>query len=207
MARLIISQGPGTGTIHPLRKDILTLGRDEKCGVRLVAEGVSRNHAQVIRENTRWLITDLMSKNGTVVNGEKVEQRELVDGDTIKVGDVVLVFSEEGEEPTAKAGQASAPTPVKGDDIDIETQSCKYVQDTVDTLFTLLCETRYIDPKPVSKLKRNIAAKKAGHKKPKAYECLPSCQKILFQISPTPITRRVLNHPLSEFPQAQKEVH
>jgi len=119
MARLIISQGPGTGAIHPLRKDIVTLGRDEKCGIRLVAEGVSRNHAQVIRENTRWLITDLMSKNGTVVNGEKVEQRELSDGDTVKVGDVVLVFSEEGGGQQAAKESAPAKTSPKGDDLEV----------------------------------------------------------------------------------------
>ena len=59
----------------------------------------------------------------------------------------------------------------RGDhDDEDNSRACKYVQDTVDTLFTLMCETRYIDPKPVSKLKRNIAAKKAGHKKPKAYD-------------------------------------
>jgi len=119
-----------------LRKDIVTLGRDEKCGVRLQAEGISRNHAQVIRENSRWLITDLMSKNGTEVNGETVDQRELADGDTIKVGDVMLVFSDDnpgsspapaGTQPTSAAPKpaptgtkpASSSSPVKGEDLDL----------------------------------------------------------------------------------------
>ena len=113
MARLIISQGPGTGTIHPLSKGIVTLGRDEKCGIRLVAEGVSRNHAQVIRENSRWLITDLMSKNGTVVNGEPVDQRELADGDTIKVGDVVMVFSGAEGAPAVHQRRISGPSLIR----------------------------------------------------------------------------------------------
>jgi MoxR-like ATPase len=124
MARLIVRQGPGAGTIHPLRKDIITVGRDEACGIRLDAEGVSRNHAQVIRENQRWIITDLMSKNGTVVNGETVDQRELADGDTVKVGDVVLVFSaDSAPKAAAKAAPKAAPgsggTGFGGDDLEI----------------------------------------------------------------------------------------
>ena len=73
MARLVVQKGADAGKIFPLRKDIVTVGRDEKCGVRLTVEGVSRNHAQLIREEGHWLVTDLMSTNGTLVNDEKVE--------------------------------------------------------------------------------------------------------------------------------------
>jgi MoxR-like ATPase len=113
MARLIVRKGGKVGQIYPLAREIVTLGRDEKCAVRLDAEGVSRNHAQLIREGADWLVTDLMSTNGTLVNGEKVEQRKLGDGDTVKIGDVELVFSVEGDAGAPKA------TAVTGDDVDV----------------------------------------------------------------------------------------
>ena len=77
MARLIVRSGGSIGDIHELGKSIVTIGRDEKCGVRLDVEGVSRNHAQIILEDDRWLVTDLMSTNGTIVNGEKVAEQSL----------------------------------------------------------------------------------------------------------------------------------
>jgi MoxR-like ATPase len=101
MARLIVRKGGKVGRIYPLAKDIVTLGRDGKCAVRLDVEGISRNHAQIIREGGAWLITDLMSKNGTFVNGEKTDQRALADGDSIGIGDVELVFSTEEAAPAS----------------------------------------------------------------------------------------------------------
>jgi MoxR-like ATPase len=112
MARLIVRKGGKVGQIYPLRKDIVTLGRDDKCAVRLDVDGISRNHAQVIREGSGWLITDLMSTNGTFVNGEKADQRTLVDGDSIGIGDVELVFSaERSAKPAAKPAAS-----LEGDD-------------------------------------------------------------------------------------------
>jgi len=118
MARLIIRKGGIPGQIYPLAKEIVTLGRDEKCAVRLDVNGISRNHAQVIREGAAWLITDLMSKNGTLVNGEKVDQRKLVDGDSIAIGDVELVFSDESDDapPTPAAPRGKA---LEGEDVDV----------------------------------------------------------------------------------------
>jgi len=125
MARLIVRSGGSIGDIHELGKSIVTIGRDEKCGVRLDVEGVSRNHAQIIREDDRWLITDLMSTNGTIVNGEKVDQRPLADGDEVKIGDAVLVFAADGgapapaTKPTRSRRTAGGDSPIAGDDIDI----------------------------------------------------------------------------------------
>jgi len=125
MARLIVRAGMKSGKIYSLAKEIVTLGRDEKCAIRLDVDGVSRNHAQVIREGTDWLVTDLMSTNGTLVNGEKVDQRKLADGDTVKIGDVELVFSSEGGEAPAPAPSSStAPAAarggaVTGDDVEV----------------------------------------------------------------------------------------
>jgi MoxR-like ATPase len=104
MARLIVRKGENIGDIHDLAKDIVTIGRDEKCGLRLTAEGVSRNHAQLVKEKDRWIVTDLMSKNGTIVNGNAISEKPLESGDELEIGDVVMVFQgEEGAAPPPPA--------------------------------------------------------------------------------------------------------
>jgi MoxR-like ATPase len=110
MARLIVRKGRNIGSIHDLSKDIVTIGRDENCGIRINTEGVSRNHAQLVREGDRWILTDLMSKNGTVVNGEKVGEHKLESGDEVSIGDEVMVFQGEQaapEEPAPPPAQAA----------------------------------------------------------------------------------------------------
>jgi MoxR-like ATPase len=121
MARFVVRQGPNAGEAFPLAKEIVTIGRDEKCGIRLNFEGISRNHAQVFREGADWLVTDLMSTNGTIVNGEKVEQRALKAGDTVKLGDIVLVFDAGAGEPTGPIASAPVPPPslAAGDDLEV----------------------------------------------------------------------------------------
>jgi len=72
------------------------LGREPGAkGIALDYPGISREHAQVTRSVGRTTsIMDLGSKNGTVVNGELVQVRNLSEGDRIALGnDVVLRFS------------------------------------------------------------------------------------------------------------------
>ena len=77
MARLIVTRGPNVGDSYVLTKRISTLGRDEACAVRIDRDGVSRNHAQICRDEDGWSVTDLGSTNGTIVNGEPVTERRL----------------------------------------------------------------------------------------------------------------------------------
>jgi transcriptional regulator with PAS, ATPase and Fis domain len=79
------------------------LGRGETRGVErggaeagLVLEfddgWVSSRHARLACRGGRWQVEDLGSKNGTIVNGERVERAVLDDGDVIEVGRAFLVF-------------------------------------------------------------------------------------------------------------------
>jgi hypothetical protein len=54
--------------------------------------GASRKHAQIVRRDDGFVLTDLGSTNGTLVNGETVRERLLVDGDRITIGSTVLEF-------------------------------------------------------------------------------------------------------------------
>jgi hypothetical protein len=54
---------------------------------------ISRLHAMLFHDNKGAGILDLVSKNGTYVNGEEVESKTLQDGDLVEVGGSKLVFS------------------------------------------------------------------------------------------------------------------
>src|SRR4029079_4959993 len=60
---------------------------------------LSRQHAEIVRQDGGFFLLDLDSKNGTLLNGEKVrQQRRLQDGDVIALGEHQLTFSS-GEAP------------------------------------------------------------------------------------------------------------
>lgn len=75
-----------------LSSDTVTIGRLADCDVVLKDKGASRKHAQLKRRDGTWTLTDLGSTNGTRLNGQTVQSRELSDGDTITIGMTVIVF-------------------------------------------------------------------------------------------------------------------
>ena len=73
------------------------IGRDPRCEVWVDHSGVSRRHAHIRIEGgeSRPVLTDLESTNGTFVAGKRItEATPLTDGDAIKVGSVTLKFRE-----------------------------------------------------------------------------------------------------------------
>jgi len=70
----------------------LSIGRLAECDVVLADDSVSRRHAEVRRQGSEILVTDLGSTNGTKVNGERVAERILDDGDVVTIGNVTLRF-------------------------------------------------------------------------------------------------------------------
>lgn len=70
-----------------------TLGRLPECEVTLDDPSVSRRHARIQRKGSGWVVEDLNSTNGVKVNGMKVSQSDLADGDRLALGGVQLLFS------------------------------------------------------------------------------------------------------------------
>jgi len=67
----------------------MTIGRSRECDLHLGDMSVSRRHAQLRREDNRWLLKDLGSLNGTRLNGMRVTAEvEVRPGDTISLGGV-----------------------------------------------------------------------------------------------------------------------
>lgn len=85
-------QGSDTGKVFQLDKPQLVIGRLPECDITLTGAAVSRRHARVQQEGTRWTITDLGSTNGVRVNAQPVQISEISPGDRVEVGDITFTF-------------------------------------------------------------------------------------------------------------------
>jgi hypothetical protein len=92
----------------------MLIGRHSTNDIPLPERTVSKRHAVIGRVRGQAVVKDLGSRNGTFVNGQKVEKAILSCGDRLKVGNVMLRFFQEDETPTAKdAENSTAPQCVK----------------------------------------------------------------------------------------------
>ena len=90
-ASVVIRDDGGERTVA-LASDTVTIGRLADCDVVLKDKGASRKHAQLKLRDGTWTLTDLGSTNGTRLNGQTVQSRELADGDKITIGTTVIEF-------------------------------------------------------------------------------------------------------------------
>lgn len=90
---IVVRQGKEPGRTFEVRKDRLTIGRSRESDIFLEDLAVSRLHTTVARdEQGRYILRDEGSANGTYVNGQKVGEHVLDEGDEIQVGQTVLAF-------------------------------------------------------------------------------------------------------------------
>ncbi|WP_143466949.1 protein kinase domain-containing protein [Lentzea kentuckyensis] len=79
----------GAGHVH-LAAQSVTAGRGETCAVRVSDPKVSREHCRFTVDPPRVRVLDLGSRNGTRVNGVLVDERELADGDEVRLGSTTV---------------------------------------------------------------------------------------------------------------------
>jgi pSer/pThr/pTyr-binding forkhead associated (FHA) protein len=75
-----------------LGDEVTHIGRGVRADVRLDDHTVSALHAIVVARAAGLRILDDRSTNGTVVNGRRVDEAELCDGDVVVLGRVVLTY-------------------------------------------------------------------------------------------------------------------
>jgi len=73
----------------------ITIGRSPQADITLSDEKVSRLHCGISREGPRIIVRDLKSKNGTYLNGERVDSAPLQSGDVLRVGSTFFTVEEE----------------------------------------------------------------------------------------------------------------
>jgi serine phosphatase RsbU (regulator of sigma subunit) len=84
-ARLEVNDGLGQ-RIVPINKELLCIGRRTESDLRLVGSDVSREHAEIVKQNGDWILRDKGSRYGTYVNGESVTEHKLAHGDRVQFG-------------------------------------------------------------------------------------------------------------------------
>jgi len=90
-ARLVVTQGPLTGTIVPLAQSAVVVGRAPGCTLVLDDDYSSSRHARIFPQGGRWFVEDMGSTNGTFVGDERITApTPLVPGQSVRVGRSVI---------------------------------------------------------------------------------------------------------------------
>ena len=92
--RYIEVQGPTETLILPVGKGVVHIGRGLSADLRLDEASVSRRHAILVARPAGTRVLDDRSSNGTFVNGRRVTQADLHNGDVLLLGRVVLRYLE-----------------------------------------------------------------------------------------------------------------
>jgi len=89
---LRVLHGPDRGRVFANIATPVTIGREEGNSIQLNDERISRYHLKLQDDHEKVVATDLESTNGTRVNGAKVAEHRLADGDVVEIGATVFRF-------------------------------------------------------------------------------------------------------------------
>lgn len=108
---LKIMTGNLAGQKYELDCERVTIGRSTTNSIVLDDAAVSGNHSILQREGNAWFLRDLNSTNGTYVNDTRITNARLVSGDTIRLGEIKLLFGEQPEANINASPQNSGTIP------------------------------------------------------------------------------------------------
>lgn len=91
--RLMCLTGTTKGETFLLKSNRIVMGRSDKADIRVMDIKSSREHAEITKVGNDWVLTDLGSQNGIVLNDQKVSQSKLKEGDKIFIGQTVYKFT------------------------------------------------------------------------------------------------------------------
>jgi pSer/pThr/pTyr-binding forkhead associated (FHA) protein len=97
LAKLVIKEGDYVHE-HSLDDVETLIGRSQKCLVRLTEAAASRNHCTILKTPEGWLLMDLQSSNGTILNGVRITESPLKSGDVIRIGNAEMTFRDDGDD-------------------------------------------------------------------------------------------------------------
>ena len=82
--------GPQAGQIHPLSGGKHLIGRGSSCEIKVNSTSVSKEHAAILVTGDKMILSDLNSRNGTFVNGVRVQNQRIEVGDKISLHDILF---------------------------------------------------------------------------------------------------------------------
>jgi pSer/pThr/pTyr-binding forkhead associated (FHA) protein len=121
MAKLVVIAGKLAGREYVIQKPII-IGRGEGLAIRPPDGKLSREHSKVFKQGEDYVIVDLNSRNGTLVNDAPVTRRVLHHGDEILLGSTRLRFDDPESVKPAPEHKASAPVYRQVEDLNISSE-------------------------------------------------------------------------------------
>jgi uncharacterized RDD family membrane protein YckC len=95
MAKIIVNPTSSSRREVALSRSLVSIGRDPSNDVVLPDAMVSRRHAVIEYRGAQYYIRDCNSSNGSLVNGDRVSERSLRDGDLVAIGTARLLFRDD----------------------------------------------------------------------------------------------------------------
>ena len=90
-AYLIVLAGSAMGEMFKLSRQQTVIGRGQSAHIRMMDEGISREHCEITAEGESMVLHDLGSTNGTFCRGTRIDRHILEDGDKILVGSTTVL--------------------------------------------------------------------------------------------------------------------
>lgn len=88
----VLSDGPMKGKRFRIESPIVHLGRGDYNEILIPEDSVSAAHAMLMQRGGRWHVTDLESRNGTYVDGDRVTEAALPEACDLRLGNVRMIF-------------------------------------------------------------------------------------------------------------------
>lgn len=152
---LIAVSPKGNQKTIPLQKDVVIVGRQPNCTLRVPLSEISRQHCQLRLTGNKVILRDLDSVNGTFVNSRKIKEEELKPGDVISLGGGLKFYVQingqpaqigDGKPRTAKAVGETKRTANLGSSAPAEISSATRAGKTdVDEADAILGESFFLD--------------------------------------------------------------
>jgi pSer/pThr/pTyr-binding forkhead associated (FHA) protein len=120
---LVLLKKNGSHKFFSLPNSVTVIGRRHSCDLCIPLMSVSRKHCQLNCDNEVLKIRDLNSRNGTYLNGKRIDEAVIQAGDSIKIGPLTFVLQIDGQpetitEPDLAAQSSSRQNAAKEDTVD-----------------------------------------------------------------------------------------
>ena len=143
--QLKVLSGSGAGKVIPLARPRFVIGRAENCDLRPNSDSVSREHCAITVEQFQANVRDLGSRNGTYVNGKKIQGTQILQsGDQLAVGPLQfeVVIANDVKEAKRGKGQAAGSGHAKAA---ADTSGNQWLDDDGETISQWLDEADAVD--------------------------------------------------------------
>jgi hypothetical protein len=103
-ANFIVKGPSGVEKAYPMRAISVTIGRSDQCDISVKDSSMSGRHAEISKINGEIRVKDMGSANGIWLNGERVDDVELFDGDVLRLGQTSIRIDVVGGRKRPNAG-------------------------------------------------------------------------------------------------------